>query len=394
MISIRVKNFGILIHSAIENGWLLFIAAALGIFTANSKYAELYHHYISSDFRLIFADYSIGMSMAHWINELLMAFFFLIVGMEVKREVVEGHLSLPAQRALPVIGALGGIIVPVLTYCVFNMHNDIALQAWATPAATDIAFAVGVMGIFGRGLPTSLRVFLTALAIIDDLVSVLIIAIFYSESIHMEYLCYVSVCIAALFYLNINEISSKFLYLIVGGFMWAFFLQSGIHATVAGAVLGMFIPIRSKKVPVMAELESGLGPLNYYVILPLFAFVNSGVSFSNFALEDLLHPIVLGTGLGLFVGKQVGVFAACYMLIKMGKATLPEHSTYAQFYGTSVVCGIGFTMSLFIALLAFANNTVYLNEIKLGIFLGSLISLIVGAIIISVTGKNISSKSR
>ncbi|MDZ5761956.1 Na+/H+ antiporter NhaA [Candidatus Cyrtobacter comes] len=392
MIAIKVKNFGILIHSAIENGWLLFIAAALGIFTANSKYSELYQHYISSDLKLIFADYSVGMSMANWVNELLMAFFFLIVGMEIKREIVEGRLSSPAQRILPIVGAFGGIVVPVLIYCVFNIHNDTALKAWATPAATDIAFAIGVMGIFGKGIPTSLRVFLTALAIIDDLVSVLIIAIFYNESINIEYLFYISICIALLFYLNRRDVSSKFVYLVIGGFMWSFFLQSGIHATVAGAVLGMLIPIRSKTgTEVMADLERGLGPLNYYVILPLFAFVNSGLSLSNFSLGDLLHPIVLGTGLGLFFGKQIGIFSACYILIKMGKAKLPEHSTYAQFYGTSVVCGIGFTMSLFIALLAFAHNTTYLNEIKLGIMLGSLASLIIGAIIISITGTRKSS---
>ncbi len=386
MIVKKVKDFGILIHSAIENGWFLFIAATLGIIAANSEYANLYQYYTSSNIEVNFAHHSIEISVTHWINEFLMSIFFLMVGMEIKREVVDGHLASSDQRLLPIAGAVGGVIVPVLIYCFFNYNNEIAIRAWATPAATDIAFAIGVIGIFGKGLPVSLRIFLTALAIIDDLIAVLIIAIFYNDSIDIVYVLYIAICLALLFYLNSKEVHSKFLYVAIGCVMWYCFMQSGIHATVAGALLGMFIPINNKNdgACIAEELESSIAPLNSYFILPLFAFANSGVSLDGVSYQDLLHPIVLGTGLGLFFGKQIGVFGICYLLTKFGKARLPANSSYLQFYGVSIICGMGFTMSLFIALLAFANNATYLNEIKLGVLIGSLFSLVVGVIVIMI----------
>ena len=387
MLPQRLRNFAVFFHQAAEKGIILLVAAACSIIMANSKELHhFYHDFLHTQVVIAFGQSALDMSLHHWVNDFLMAIFFFQVGMEIKRELVEGHLSTAKQRILPVIAAIGGVVVPVLIYVAFNYSDSVTSRGWAIPAATDIAFALGMLALFGKGLPTSLRIFLTALAIIDDLMAVIIIALFYTDSLSFKYLLYIVLCMSLLFSMNKMRIVSIPAYLIVGLVMWYFFLQSGVHATVAGVMLGLTIPLNIKEADTnyapLKKLERALHPLVSYLILPIFAFVNSGVDLHGMNIGTFLHPVSIGIILGLVVGKQLGVFAATYLSVVSGMAKLPENTNYMQFYGVAILCGIGFTMSLFIGNLSFEANASYLTQVKVGVLSGSLISAILGALVI------------
>lgn len=385
MIPQRLVNFALLFHQAVNKGLLLFSCTVLAIIIANTKFASLYHRFIEQNFQISLGPNSFSLSIHAWINEFLMALFFLVVGMEIKREMIDGHLKSKSQRILPIVAACFGVIFPVLIYIAFNHHDEIAMQAWAITAATDIAFALGVFAVFGRKLPLTLRVFLTALAIIDDLIAVIIIALFYSGDLYLGYFILITLCCLLLYLLNRAKFSALGPYLIIGIFMWYFFFKSGIHSTISGVILGMFIPLKvSNNDFPLKRLEKVLAPYVEYLILPLFAFSNSGICFGSINLASLHHSVVIGIVLGLLVGKAFGISLTVHILKALKIIILPENVQMKHYYYISVLCGIGFTMSLFIALIAFENNLIYLELAKIGIILGSLISTIMAVVLMKI----------
>jgi NhaA family Na+:H+ antiporter len=324
-----------------------------------------------------------GLSIQHWINDALMALFFLLVGLEIKREFLDGELVNWSRRALPGIAAAGGMAVPALIYVAINSGSPETLRGWAIPAATDIAFALGVLSLLGSRAPVSLKIFLTALAILDDLGAVLIIAFFYTADLSVPYLGLAAATLAVLMALNRFRVYRLAPYLILGVALWYFVLQSGVHATLAGVALALTIPLRpspaapeSKDSP-LHVLEHGLSPWVAFLIVPIFGFANAGVSLAGFTPAALLDPVPLGVAAGLFLGKQLGVFGFAWAAIRLGLADLPAHATWRQFYGVAVLCGIGFTMSLFIGLLAFTDVHLQ-DETKIGVLLGSVLSAVFG----------------
>lgn len=369
------------LESEAAGGILLMGAAVLALFVANSPLAGSY-------FQLLHAPLG-GLDILHWINDGLMALFFLFVGLEIKREFLDGQLSTWANRALPCIAAAGGVVVPGLIFAVVNAHNAETLRGWAIPTATDIAFALGVLSLLGSRAPTSLKVFLATLAIVDDLVAVLVIAVFYTAELNVAALGGAGLATALLIGLNRLRIARLAPYLVLGAALWWLVLLSGVHATVAGVVLAMTIPLRrSKAAPddmtsPLHKLEHGLSPWVAFLIVPVFGFANAGVSFAGMNASIFAEPITLGVALGLFIGKQVGVFGASALAIKLRVANLPVAASWAQLYGVALLCGIGFTMSLFIGLLAFPNPALQ-NEVKVGVLAGSLISALCGAALLSV----------
>ena len=322
-----------------------------------------------------------------WINDGLMAIFFFLVGLELKREMMEGELSDPRNIMLPGIGAIGGMAVPALIYLYFNADDPQALSGWAIPSATDIAFALGVLSLLGKRVPTSIKVFLTSLAIFDDVGAVIIIAMFYTSKISFAALVAVSICIPILAIMNRLNVLSRAAYIFIGTIMWVATLKSGVHATLAGVVLAMFIPMRSHSNPNFSpvkDMEHDLHSAVAFFILPIFAFANAGISFAGMGPEQLLHGVPLGIAAGLFIGKQVGIFGLCWLAIKLGLAKLPSGMNWLSLYGTSALCGIGFTMSLFIGSLAFEDSGVnVLFDERLGILIGSLASGIMGYAILN-----------
>lgn len=386
MLPKKLHNFALLFHQSVEKGGLLFMATILAIIIVNSDVAYYYQSIFHEVISLNFGQYSFGLTAHAWINEFLMTIFFFVVGMDIKRELVDGHLSRADQRVLPVVAAAGGVIVPLLVYYFFNKGDPENMKAWAVPAATDIAFALGVFALAGRGLPIALRVFLTALAIIDDLIAVLIIAIFYTDKIYMENILYMMICLAILFLLNNRKVDKVICYMCIGLVMWYFALYSGIHATISGVLLGLLIPLRRKDGSLLiSDLEKMFHPIISYFILPLFAFANSGIQIGEFSFSVLTNTMVLGIAMGLFIGKQIGIFGTVYALVKTKIVALPLGSTLFQFYGISVICGIGFTMSLFIGILAFDSHLGNLLDMtKLGVLFGSLLSLIFGSIFLYI----------
>lgn len=364
-------------HEA-SGGIILMVLSILALVVANSPLSSEYFH--------VLHVYLGGLSVLHWINDGLMAVFFLLVGLEIKREALEGQLSTWSQRALPGMAALGGVVFPALVYLIVNRGPSGAPSGWAIPAATDIAFALGVLSLLGKRVPASLKIFLTALAIIDDLVAVLIIALFYTAELKFTAL-YVSVgLLALLIALNCSGVTRLSPYLAVGGLLWYFTLKSGIHATVAGVLLALTIPLSTKKArnkasPLQA-LEHALHPWVTFIIIPIFGFANAGVSFSVFAVGDIFKPVPLGVALGLFLGKQIGVFAFSWLAIRTRLGEVPEGANWIHLYGMSLLCGIGFTMSLFIGLLAFADSPTLQDETKLGVIVGSFASAIVATAVL------------
>lgn len=377
-------------HDA-SGGVLLVIAACLAMLMANSGLSALYTDFLSTPVVFKFGAFYIDKPLLLWVNDGLMAIFFFLVGLEVKREVLAGHLQTKDQIILPAIGAVAGIALPALIYVFFNYDEPIGIDGWAIPAATDIAFALGVYSLFGRSLPVTLKLFLLSVAIFDDIGAIIIIALFYSAELSTTSLVISAIGLAVLFIFNRLGVRSTGLYILVGLVIWSAVLKSGVHATLAGFAMALFIPLNGENRSghkMLYHLEHKLHPWVAFAILPIFAFANAGVQFVGTTTEQIFNPIVIGVMCGLFVGKQVGIFGACYLAIKAGFAKLPEGVTFQQLYGASILCGIGFTMSLFIGSLAFENVSVdYMNSVKVGVLAGSILSAILGGIVISRSAK-------
>jgi NhaA family Na+:H+ antiporter len=383
-----IRNF---LQMESAGGLVLMAGAALALVAANSPLADYYDLFIETPVEVRIGRLEIAKPLLLWVNDGLMAVFFFLVGLEVKREILEGELSRPSNVLLPALGAVGGIVAPVGLYVLFNYGDPVGMNGWAIPAATDIAFALGILMILGKRVPLSLKVFLVSLAIFDDLGAIIIIAIFYSGNLSMNALIVASACLLILGYLNWRHVSAVSAYVLVGIIMWVAVLKSGVHATLAGVALAMFIPMRSKEEPdrsPLRELEHDLHSVVAFGVLPLFAFVNAGISFTGMSFADLLHPVSLGIAAGLFAGKQFGVFLLCFIAIKTGLAKLPGGASYGSLYGVAILSGVGFTMSLFIDTLAFENlpaDTVFDFDARLGILLGSLASGVVGYFVLDRT---------
>jgi NhaA family Na+:H+ antiporter len=367
-------------------GVLLLGAAALALVFSNSPLSPLYDALLGTPVEVRVGELVIAKPLLLWINDGLMAIFFLLVGLEVKREVLEGHLSRPAEVALPAIAAVGGMLVPALIYVALNHGDPVALRGWAIPTATDIAFAFGVLALHGSRVPTALKVFLLTLAILDDLGAVIIIAIFYTTALAPASLLVASIAVLLLFVLNRRRVMNIAAYVVVGLVLWVSVLKSGVHATLAGVVLALFIPIRTPdgaRSP-LRELERDLHPPVAYGILPVFAFGNAGVSLAGVSFASLLEPVPLGIALGLFLGKQVGVLGFSWLAARLGLAALPRGVGWGEFYGVAVLCGIGFTMSLFISGLAFEMGPDGAPPAadRLGILVGSGLSAVMGSLVL------------
>jgi len=363
-------------------GILLVVASVFALVFANSPLSGLYASLLNIPVEIRFGAFQIAKPLLLWINDGLMAIFFFLVGLELKREFVEGELSDLQKISLPALGAIGGMAVPSAIYLLFNAGDPLAVTGWAIPAATDIAFALGILALLGKRVPTQLKIFLVSLAIFDDMGAIIIIALFYTSELSVLALSVAGVCILALALLSRRGVTNLSLYLLIGLVMWASVLKSGVHATLAGVVLALFIPIREDpqtgRSP-LREMEHDLHSSVAFIILPLFAFANAGVSLQGLTMAALTAPVPLGIALGLFVGKQLGVFGLCWLGIRLGIARLPQRVNWSQLYGVAILCGVGFTMSLFIGSLAFEDAaSPYLYQDRLGIISGSLLSAVVG----------------
>ncbi len=370
-------------------GILLIIATLLALLLENSFMSTFYTSFLHTPVEIRFGDLQIAKPLLLWVNDGLMAVFFLVIGLEIKREVQEGHLSSFSQITLPGIAALGGMIVPALIFIAFNRGEDFSMNGWAIPTATDIAFALGILSLLGKRVPVSLKVFLMALAIIDDLGAILIIAFFYTSELSTTSITIAVIALMALFIMNRMHVAIKSAYIVVGIILWVSVLKSGVHATLAGVALAFMIPLSSKDkegnhFSMAKEMEYDLHNWVAYMILPLFAFVNAGVDLQGISIEEMAGPVPLGIMLGLFIGKQVGVFGFSWLAIKMGLASLPQGSNWTLMYGVSVLTGIGFTMSLFVDTLAYNDTQIYHYADKLAILLGSFLSAIVGYLILYI----------
>lgn len=376
------------LDSESSGGIVLMVVAVLAILTANSPLAPAYFHALHV--------YIGPLSLQHWINDALMAVFFLMVGLEIKREMTDGQLSTWPRRILPGVAALGGMAVPALIYIAFNRDNPAALRGWAIPSATDIAFALGVLSLLGPRVPTSLQVFLAALAIIDDLGAVIIIALFYTANLSVPDLLAAAVVVVALIALNKKGVMRLLPYLALGVLLWVLVLRSGIHATLAGVILALTIPIT--RTPAKPEASPSISPLHRlehalhkpvaFLVVPIFGFANAGVSFAGVTPAVLLEPLTLGVGAGLLLGKLIGVFGAVVLLVRTGITDLPAAASWGQVLGVSLLCGIGFTMSLFIGLLAFDDPAMQ-DGVKFGILVGSILSGALGYTVLRIAKREI-----
>ena len=372
-------------------GILLISAAALALLVANSPFDVYYALLLDVPVEVRVGALIVAKPLVLWINDGLMAVFFFLVGLELKREFLEGELSRASNVVLPFCGAVGGVIFPVLIYVAFNRGDTDAMSGWAIPSATDIAFSLGLLSLFSGRVPIGLKIFLVSVAIFDDLAAIIIIAIFYSAELSAASLLTAAACLAVLTIMNRRGVSDISPYLWVGLIMWTAVLKSGVHATLAGVALAAFIPMKSTTEPSrspLRELESDLHHVVAFAILPIFAFVNAGVPLAKLGLDDLLHPVPMGITLGLFLGKQVGVFGICWLAIKLGFARLPAGATWGSLYGVSVLCGVGFTMSMFIGSLAFENegmNLRLLFDDRVGTIVGSLLSALLAYIVLHWT---------
>jgi NhaA family Na+:H+ antiporter len=367
------------------SGIILVGAAVLALIANNSPLSGLYDLFLDTPVEIRIGALNLAKPLLLWINDGLMAIFFLLIGLEVKREILDGQLSSLSQVALPGIAAVGGMIIPALIYVIFNMNNPSALNGWAIPAATDIAFALGILALLGSRVPLSLKLFLLTLAIIDDLGAIVIIAIFYSGDLSVTSLIFAGVAIVTLFAMNLLGVKRTAAYVVVGIILWICVLKSGVHATLAGVVLAFAIPLRTNEdepCP-LREMEHSLHPWIAFGIMPLFAFANAGVSLKGMSLGSLFEPIPIGIALGLVIGKQVGVFGFSLAAVKLGLAKLPSDINWRLIYGTAILCGIGFTMSLFISTLAF-DSSIGDDAIsaRIGILSGSFIAAIAGYLVI------------
>ena len=389
MIQYITKPFKEFFKLEASSGIMLLLAAVLALIISNGSYSDEYFSILKKYITLGTESFGLKLSVLHWINDVLMAIFFFFVSLEIKREFLQGELSNPKQALLPIIGAVGGMAVPALFYIIVNYSDSTTLNGWAIPSATDIAFSLGVLSLLGKRVPISLKVFLTALAIIDDLGAIVIIAFFYSGNIEIKYLILMLVSVILLVGLNKFKVKSFIPFLVVGVFLWDFTHQSGIHATIAGVLLALTIPhnIKNNKESMLLKLEHGLSPYVAFGIMPVFAFANAGVSLEGLTFKTLLNPVPLGIVLGLFFGKQIGVFVLSYISIKLKFADKPTGSTWPALYAVSILTGIGFTMSLFVGNLAFANNLEYIDGVKIGVLTGSLLSTLFGYFLLLIFSK-------
>jgi Na+:H+ antiporter, NhaA family len=370
------------IEHPLAAGIALLIATLAALIVANSPIADFYGRALNA--------YAGPLSIAHWINDALMAVFFLLVGLELKRELLEGELSTWEQRILPGIAATGGVILPALIFAALNWNDAQALRGWAIPAATDIAFALGVLSLLGPRVPLALKVFLTTIAVLDDLAAIVIIALFYTAELSLIMLGGAFAALAALVALNRSGVGALWPYMLVGIALWAFVLKSGVHATLAGVALALTIPFaagQARPSPVL-HLEHMLQPWVAFLILPVFAFANAGVSLEGMSPARLSDPLTLGIAAGLFFGKQIGVFGAVWLAEKAGFAQRPGNARWMQVYGVALLCGVGFTMSLFIGLLAFSGSAELRDAAKVGVLAGSLVSAVLGYAVLRFSSKD------
>ncbi len=357
-------------------GLVLAAAAVFALLLANSPLSDLYGSVLNLKLTILIEDFGVSKPLLLWVNDGLMAIFFLLIGLELKREVVEGQLSSPDQIVLPAVAAIGGLVVPALIYWMINKDNPQGINGWAIPTATDIAFALAILTFLGSRVPASLKIFLTAIAIFDDLAAIIIIAVFYSSDLSASSLAAAGGCIAVLFVLNRLGVQSLAAYLLVGLFIWLFVLKSGVHATLAGIVVAAFIPLKSRDDHSPARhLEHILHPWVAFGVLPVFAFANAGVAFAGVNSEIVLGTVSMGIVLGLFIGKQLGVFGMIALTVGLGIARKPADTNWAMLYGVALLCGVGFTMSLFIGSLAFEHGGFSQGvALKIGVITGSLVS--------------------
>ncbi len=368
------------LKSEAVGGIILMVAAAAALVAANSPAAPVYFGALETKVA--------GLSVLHWINDALMAVFFLLVGLEIKRELVAGELSTWQRRLLPGLAAVGGMAVPAAIFLAVNAGHPANLQGWAIPTATDIAFALGVLALLGPRVPVSLKVFLTALAILDDLGAVAIIAVFYTTGLSLLWLGLAAVTVALLAVCNRSGVTSLLVYTAIGAVLWFFVLRSGVHATLAGVALAFTIPIGDGKArSPLLRLEHASQPWVGYLIVPVFGWANAGVSLAGTSLATVLSPLPLGIALGLFLGKQFGVFAAVWLAVKLRWADRPEGASFAQIYGVALICGLGFTMSLFIGILAFPAAPAMHAAVKIGVLAGSILSALTGAAVLLAAGR-------
>ena len=371
------------------SGLILLIAAIIALIISNSNLSELYFYTLEKYLFIGVNSFGLKLSIHHWINDALMAIFFFFVTLEIKREFIQGELSNFKKALLPIIAAIGGMLIPALFYVIINLGNAETINGWAIPSATDIAFSLGILSLLGSRVPISLKIFLTALAIIDDLGAILIIAFFYSGELSISYLSLI--LISYIFLLILNKLGVKKFapYLLIGIFMWYFTYKSGIHATIAGVLLASTIPHRQKDkdFSLLIKIEHAISPYVAFIIMPLFAFANAGVSLIGLSFSSLMLPVPLGILMGLFFGKQLGVMLFSYISVKLKIAQMPDNSTWLSLYGVSILTGIGFTMSLFVGNLAFANNIQYIDGVKIGVLAGSLLSTLFGYFLLLLTSK-------
>ncbi|WP_235515285.1 Na+/H+ antiporter NhaA [Achromobacter sp. Root83] len=379
------------LRSEALGGYVLMLAALAALVVANTSAAPMYFDVLSAKLGFQAGPVVLKETVLHWINDGLMAVFFLLVGLEIKREVLDGQLRGAARIVLPGIAALGGMVLPAAIYLLVNLGSPDTLRGWAIPAATDIAFALGILALLGSRVPTSLKIFLTALAILDDLGAIVIIALFYTSGLNVFALAMAGALLLCLFCLNRMGVTRLTPYLLLGAVLWYFVLKSGVHATLAGVALALTIPLRPQNQggphshsPLHA-LEHALHKPVALLIVPLFGFANAGVSFAGMGLASLAQPVPLGVALGLFLGKQLGVFGFAWLAIKTGIASLPRHATFTQLYGVALLCGIGFTMSLFIGALAFTDAAT-VDATKIGVLTGSLASAVAGFVLLRAAG--------
>ena len=375
-----IRNF---VRLESSSGILLLIAGLIALVLSNSSFAGVFDHilhlklYFGTNLPLFYK------STQHWINDGLMVIFFFVVGLELKREFLEGELSMPSQAILPVIAAVGGMVVPAIFYLLFNFNNPETFQGWAIPSATDIAFSLGVLSLLGKKVPISLKIFLMALAIIDDLGAIIIIALFYSSNLEIFSLLVVLFILFFLYLCNRRNLQNIWIYILLGFFLWIFIQNAGIHATISGVLLAIFIPHKkTKQGSLLTCAENKLHPWVAYLIMPLFALTNAGVYLGDVSLASLSNPVPLGIMTGLFFGKQIGVFFTTFLLIKMGYARLPSGSNWIQMYGIAMLSGIGFTMAMFINFLAF-DTDIYINQAKIAILIASFTSAVLGYILLN-----------
>ena len=389
MIQYISKSFKWFFKLEAASGLVLLIAAIFALVISNSVFSNIYFETLEKYLFIGINDFGLKLSVHHWINDALMAIFFFFVTLEIKREFLQGELSNIKQALLPIIAAVGGMVVPALFYIVINFGNTETINGWAIPSATDIAFSLGILSLLGSRVPISLKVFLTALAIIDDLGAILIIAFFYSGDLSIPYLSLILISYILLLILNKFSIKIFTPYLLIGLCMWFFTYKSGIHATIAGVLLASTIPHRLKEhdFSLLVKLEHSISPYVAFMIMPVFAFANAGVNLEGLSLSSLLNPVPLGILMGLFFGKQIGVLLFSYVSVKFKFADMPNNSNWLSVYGVSILTGIGFTMSLFVGNLAFIENTQYIDGVKIGVLTGSLLSTVFGYFILFISAK-------